>query len=84
MSQPTKGRPLETTGDSAMEVRVTDITSSPSGLHLGCVVEGPEGAWIRFAQVSVPWSTLPLGVRQDAMVAFDEQHSTAEPGPALF
>jgi hypothetical protein len=48
--------PLNTTGSGDMRVDVDSITSSSSGLHLGCVVHGPAEAWVRFSQVKVPWA----------------------------
>jgi hypothetical protein len=48
--------PLETTESGDMRVDVDSIASSSTGLHLGCVVHGPEDSWVRFSQVLVPWA----------------------------
>jgi len=54
-----KVAPSNTTGSSAMEVRVDQITTSPTHLYLGCVVVGPERAWVRFCKVRIPLSAIP-------------------------
>lgn len=42
-----------------MLIRLEQVTASPSALHLGCVIEGPKRAWVRFAVVSVPYEMIP-------------------------
>jgi hypothetical protein len=51
-----------------MKIRVDTITSSPSALHLGCVVEGPKGAWVRFATVEIPFAAIPLETVNDVLL----------------
>lgn len=43
-----------------MKITVDSASVSSGSLHLGCVVSGPEGAWIRFVQAEVPLRLLPL------------------------
>lgn len=41
-----------------MKITVDTITSTPSGLVLGCVIHGPGGAWIRFALADIPYGKI--------------------------
>ena len=42
-----------------MEIRVDTITTSPTSLLFGCVVHGPNDAWLRFCRVEVPFDVIP-------------------------
>ncbi len=48
-----------------MKITPTTLHSTPDGLRVGCVIEGPKKAWIRFAVLSVPWSMVPAVVMED-------------------
>lgn len=41
-----------------MEIRVDTITFHSGSLHLGCVIVGPKGSWVRFFHVEVPIATI--------------------------
>jgi len=43
-----------------MDIKVDTITTSPTSLLLGCVVNGPEGSWMRFCKVEIPFETIPI------------------------
>lgn len=43
-----------------MKIRVDSAVVLSGSLQLGCVVEGPDGAWLRFVQAEVPLRLLPL------------------------
>jgi len=45
---------------ATMKITVDSASVSSGSLHLGCVVTGPEGAWLRFIQCEVPLRLLPL------------------------
>lgn len=42
-----------------MEVRVDQVTTTPTHLLLGCVVVGPKKAWVRFVKVRVLLEAIP-------------------------
>lgn len=48
-----------------MNLLVDTITSTPSGLVLGVQVRGPQDAWLRFALIDIPWSSIPDYVMDD-------------------
>jgi len=43
-----------------MKITVDSASVSSGSLHLGCVVTGPEGSWVRFVQEEVHLRLLPL------------------------
>lgn len=51
-----------------MDITVDTITSSPSSLRLGLVVRGPSNSWVRFAQVEIPFTTIPFETIRDLLL----------------
>jgi len=43
-----------------MKITVDSASVSSGSLHLGCLITGPEGSWVRFVQAEVPLRLLPL------------------------
>ena len=43
-----------------MKITVDSAAVSSGSLHLGCVITGPEGRWMKFVQAEVPLRLLPL------------------------
>lgn len=48
-----------------MKISPTSLHSTPAGLVVGCTITGPQGAWLRFAVLSVPWSMVPAVCMED-------------------
>lgn len=38
-----------------IEISVDSLSPGPLSLRLGCVVRGPENAWVRFVVADLPW-----------------------------
>jgi len=63
---------------------VDTATPSPNGLALGCRVEGPEGSWVRFNVVVVPWRLLSYELLQRCLEALDKERSQPQHDVALW
>lgn len=66
-----------------MKITVDSAAVSSGSLHLGCVVTGPEGAWLKFVQAEVPLRLLPLELAtllvQEWVMDSDVERETEEP-----
>ena len=66
-----------------LEIRVDSLTVHKGQILLGCVITGPEGAWVRFAQCKVPVSLLEYGTICDLMDAWDVEPENDPLQPTL-
>jgi len=68
---------------ATMKITVDQATVSSGSLHLGCVVTGPEGSWVRFIQAEVPLRLLPLELAtllvQEWVMDSDVERENEEP-----
>jgi len=63
-----------------MKIKIDTITTSPSGISLGCVIHGPEDAWIRFCIAEIPWNLITWELMNSIRMNIEElaQHEPAD------
>lgn len=67
-----------------IEVTVDTVSLTSGSLHLGCVVKGPEGSWVRFAVATVPLSLFDYATIQSIVQEHDREVSRERNQPGLF
>lgn len=56
-----------------MEIRIDSVASTPSSLRFGCVITGPQGSWVKFAQIVVDDETFSIADAEEIMGWFARQ-----------
>jgi len=48
-----------------MKISPTSLHSTPNGLVVGVTIHGPQGSWVRFSVLRIPWPMVPIVVMED-------------------